>query len=218
MSAQKPKLKFERKPITIAVKRIKAIEETDEVGRDEPYVLVTAANLANTPPNVEATLYGPWGDVETGDVRSTTPIPPNLPASQIDAMQQFLVWRKPFWGLDNKTPALIAKPDDVMFIVSVMEHDDGHPKATRELAKTAMLGSLVASVGMDRATRVEKAIRDVRGALAVPTGAPNFDDHVGTKELRLTLTELLLPLIGPHETSLVVHGDGGDYQVVFEFV
>ena len=44
-------------PVTIAVKNIKCLIETDEVGADEPYVLVTAIDLKTFPlPTVEVTL------------------------------------------------------------------------------------------------------------------------------------------------------------------
>ena len=45
-------------------------EETDEVGADEPYVLVTRVNLANgSVPDCEVTRYGPFDNVDQGDNR-----------------------------------------------------------------------------------------------------------------------------------------------------
>ena len=66
-------------PVTIALKKIKCRIETDEVGSDEPYVLVTAVDLANPLlPNAEVTLYGPWGDVDAGESRTTQPLQPGI--------------------------------------------------------------------------------------------------------------------------------------------
>jgi hypothetical protein len=62
-------------PITLAVKEIKCLEETDEVGSDEPYVLVVAVDFQPLVPNVEATLYGFWDDVDTGETHGTM-LPP----------------------------------------------------------------------------------------------------------------------------------------------
>ena len=44
--------------ITTAVTEIKYLEETSEVGSDEPYVLVVAVDLQPLVPNAEAALYG----------------------------------------------------------------------------------------------------------------------------------------------------------------
>jgi hypothetical protein len=204
------------KPIKIAVTKIRCLLETDEVGADEPYVLVVGADLKKTPPNVEATLYGPWGDVDTGELKETITIDPNWPPSVVEAFGAINLLRRPFWGLDNKTAQSISKPEDVIFIASVMEHDDGDPKTCRLLVKTAVIGSLLGSMGMDRATRVQKAIEDVHSALGTPTGAPNFDDRVGTKELKLTSKDLSNADAGTVAKNLLFTGDGGQYRVRFE--
>lgn len=198
--------------ITMAVTKVRCLIETDEVGSDEPYVLVTGINLKVLPlPNVEVTKYGPWGNVDAGDPLSTVPIQPNLNPE----LFPFFVWRHPCWGLNGK-PAPINHPDDVIFLVSVMEHDDGDPNATRTLVKAAVVSGLAASMGMSRADRVKKLINDVNGALEIPTGAPNFDDRVGsTKELRLKQS-LLQVETGVKAKSLLFTGDGGQYQVRFE--
>jgi hypothetical protein len=82
-------------PVTIALKKIKCRIETDEVGSDEPYVLVTAVDLSNPLlPNAEVTLYGPWGDVDEGETRTTQPLQPGVNPSDFP----FLVWRRNAWG------------------------------------------------------------------------------------------------------------------------
>ena len=201
-------------PIKIAVSKAKCIIETDEVGADEPYVLVTAVDLKNLPlPTIEVTKYGPWADIDAGDPMTTVPLQPGI---NPDTMP-FLVWRRPAWGPSGQAKA-IASASDAIQLVSAMEHDDGHPTAARELAKLAATGSLAASMGMTRAQRVAKLIADINGALAEPTGAPNFDDRVGsTQEFKLSAA-LLNVAAGPKSKTLTFNGDGGRYQVTLQVI
>lgn len=202
-------------PITIAVQEIKCIEETNEVGSDEPYVLVVGVNLKPLVPNVEAVLYGAWDDVDTGETHGTMPLPPDFDPNVFDAIP--VVWRKPFWGL-NGQPVAINDPDDVIFLVALMENDDGKPQAARGLVKSAVVASLASSrQEKRRAVRIQKLIADMNSALALPTGAPNFDDQIGSvQELQLTSQDLSLASTGVHTKSLRFAGDGGKYDVVFE--
>jgi hypothetical protein len=126
----------------------------------------------------------------------------------------FIVWRQPCWGLNGKAAA-INHPDDVIMLVSVMEHDDGNTGAARTVVKSAAIATMAGSMGMSRADRVTKLKRDIDGALDLPTGAPNFDDRVGTKELRLDAA-LLQVGNGAKEKKIEFAGDGGQYRVRFE--
>jgi hypothetical protein len=200
-------------PIDIVVNSIHCIEETDEAGSDEPYILAFAidqgpnlVNITGVPipidlsllaPNVEATLYGPWDPVWVGETHRT---------SKSD---------KPFWGPDHK-PKLAAHPDDPILIVSLMENDDGEPGVARSISKSTAVGTLAASAQMSRASRVDKLIKDIHDVLGTPTGAPNFDERIGTKELRLGFEDLLPPWFGNSQKSLFFEGDGGRYKVIFE--
>lgn len=198
-------------PIKIAVTKVRCLIETDEVGSDEPYILVTGVNLKPPIPNVEVTRYGPWGDVDEGELLRTQPIPAGFNPDTLP----IIVWRRLCWGL-NGNPAPINHPDDIILLVSMMENDDGSPSATRTIVKGAAVSSLAASVGTSRANRVSKLINDINGALNVPTGAPNFDDRVGsTKELRLSQS-LLDVETGVKAKNLLFTGDGGQYRVRFE--
>ena len=196
-------------PVTIALSKIKCKIETDEVGSDEPYVLVTAVDLSNPLlPNAEVTLYGPWGDVDEGETRTTQPLQPGMPPSDFP----FIIWRRNAWGPSGQAKA-IASPANAIILVSMMEHDDGKPSAAREIAKGAVVSSLAASMGMTREQRVSKLKADINGALAIPTGAPNFDDRVGTtKEFPLS-ANLLNVAAGAKSKTLTIVGDGGKYEV-----
>jgi hypothetical protein len=203
--------------LTLAVKSIKSIDDSTELGSDEPYVLVTAADLGSLVPQVEVTLYGPFGDVDKGETHSTIVLPPGTPQPMLDFLAQLHMLRRPFWGLDNKTPAPIANPSNVVFIVSVMENDDGKPGVLRTLVKLAAVGSLAASQGMSRATRVQKMLDDIKGALGTPTGAPNFDDVVGTHELQLTAADLVPPASGKRVKNVDFNGGSeGTFRVAVE--
>jgi hypothetical protein len=196
-------------PVTIALKKIKCRIETDEVGSDEPYVLVTAVDLSNPLlPNAEVTLYGPWGDVDEGETRTTQPLQPGVNPSDFP----FLVWRRNAWGPSGSANA-IPNLANAVILVSMMEHDDGKASAARELAKAAVVGALAASAGMTRAQRVSKLIADINGALAIPTGAPNFDDRVGSTREFVLSSNLLDVAAGPKSKTMTIVGDGGKYDV-----
>lgn len=198
-------------PVTIALKKIKCRIETDEVGADEPYVLVTAVDLSNPLlPNAEVTRYGPWGGVDAGDTCTTVPLQPGINPGDMP----FVVWRTNAWGPSGSARP-IPNPANAVLLVSLMEHDDGKPGTARELVKGAVVSALAASAGMTRAERVSKLKADIHGALGIPTGFPNFDDRVGsTRELPLS-AGLLDVAAGPKSKTLTITGDGGKYDLTF---
>jgi len=199
-------------PVTIALTKIKCLIETDEVGADEPYVLVTAVDLGNPLlPNAEVTLYGPWGDVDKGETRTTQPLQPGINPSDMP----FIIWRRNAWGPSGQAKP-IAHPANAVILVSVMEHDDGKPGTAREIAKGAIVSSLAASAGMTRAQRVSKLRADIQGALGIPTGAPNFDDRVGATQEFVLSANLLDVAAGPKSKTLTIVGDGGKYEVTLQ--
>jgi hypothetical protein len=194
--------------IQIYLANIHCNEETDEVGADEPYVLVTAVNLASTVPVAgfpvplpafEVVKYGSFEDVDEDE----THFAPGISQS--------------FWSLTN-APATLNDPDNVIFIVALMENDNGDPEALRGIVKGIVGGSVLGSLSFDRNNKVIKLISDVNSALGTPTGAPNFDDKVGVpQELRFTREELIQAESGrPVSKSLVFNGDGGSYTLTFE--
>ena len=163
--------------IQIRLKDIHCSEETDEVGADEPYVIMAAVNLASTVnvagfplpiPAFEVVRYGPFDDVDQGETHATPG----------DA--QF------FSGL-NGASATLTNPDDVIFVAGLMENDDGDPENLRGIVKGVVGGSVFRSLTFNRNDKVSKLINDVNSALATVTGAPNFDDQVGfPQELRFS--------------------------------
>jgi len=195
---------------SIYLKTLTCNEETNEVGSDEPYVLVTSVNLASSVvvagfpvpiPSFDVFLYGPYSDVDSGDWRGTG-----------EAGQSF-------WGV-NGGSSTITDPNTAIFLVSVMENDDGQPQALRSIVKGAAGGSVLSTLSATRDNKVAALIRDVGGATGTPTGGPNFDDQVGpTQELLFTADQLVAAEQGiPARQSLWTRGDGGMYTMLFEAV
>lgn len=186
---------------------IRCHEETDEVGADEPYVIVTAIDLRSSVsvsgltipiPASRAFRYGPFRDV---DARET-----HRPS--------FLS----FWGLNGEERAL-SNPDDAIFLVALMENDDGNAEALRGLVAASVNSALFASLGVsDRSTRVGLLMEAINSAIRTPTGGPNFDDRIGdSQELRFTAADIALAETGQAaQRALRFRGDGGDYTVTFE--
>ncbi|HST66260.1 MAG TPA: hypothetical protein VLM05_13825 [Mycobacteriales bacterium] len=187
--------------VMVSLADVHCSEETDEVGSDEPYVLVTAVNLRSSVnvagfpvplPSCEVVRYGPFNDTDEGDT----------PRAGF----------APFWA------GAFGAPDDAIFIVSLMENDDGDPEALRGIVKGAATSSLFAGLNQPRPQKVAALLRDVNSAMGVPTGAPNFDDKVGgPQELAFTPDELGKARAGQLVSkSMPFSGDGGRYTVRFE--
>ncbi|MFK7996954.1 MAG: RICIN domain-containing protein [Granulosicoccus sp.] len=191
--------------LKISLDKITCIEETDEVGADEPYVLVTTvdysslitvAGLSVPIPNFEVVRYGPFSDVDKGETHRVSPDAPS------------------FWGIAN-SPVALTDPDSVIFIVSVMENDDGDAEAKRSVVKGIIAGSVFGSLSLSRDEQATKLINDIDAALGIPTGAPSFDERIGrSQRLRFSVEELMLANF-PFgvEKPLRFVGDGGVYDV-----
>lgn len=106
----------------------------------------------------------------------------------------------------------------MIFVVALMENDNGDPEALRGIVKGIVGGSVLGSLSFDRNNKVIKLISDVNSALGTPTGAPNFDDKVGDpQELRFSSEELNRAESGQTASkTLVFNGDGGSYTLTFD--
>jgi hypothetical protein len=192
--------------IQLYLRSIHSHEETDEVGADEPYVLVTTVNLKSSVavsgfqvplPAFEVVRYG-FDDVDDEETHSAPG------ASQS------------FWGINGRADSL-NDPESVIFIVSLMENDDGDPEALRGIVKGVVGGSILGSLTSSREDKVAALIRDINSAMGTPTGAPNFDDKVGLLELRFSADELRRAEAGEAvQQSININGDGGRFGLVFE--
>jgi hypothetical protein len=198
MLAQLPTSKFQGAAmIYSSIYTIRCNTETDEVGADEPYVIVSAVDLASLTPTCRTFRYGVFEDVDYHENR--------YPGFQ------------PFWGLTGQEAAL-PSPDTAIFIAAVMENDNGDAEALRGVVNAATITTIVGALTLSRADKVKALLKDIGSALRIPTGWPNFDDRVGgPQELQFSKEEVALAETGqPARKNLIFRGDGGRYTVTFE--
>jgi hypothetical protein len=190
--------------VYVSAESFRCHTETDEVGADEPYFLVGAVDLANTVPVAgfaapipasNVVRYGAFGDV--------------------DAQETHGVPFAPFWGLNGDERGL--NPDSVIFVVGLMENDDGNPEALRGIAAAQLSATLFATLGAPRPTVVGRVLQALGSSMQVPTGGPSTDEAVGLpQELRFTQADVALAETGnAARQSLRFQGDGGDYTLTF---
>jgi hypothetical protein len=188
--------------IYITLESFRCHTETDEVGADEPYMIVAAVDLRppNSPiPTSRVYRYGPFGDVDAKETH-------NVPFQS-------------FWGLGGEERAL-PNPDDAIFIVGLMENDNGDAENLRGIVSGIVAGTISTTLGADRTTLVNRLLQDINSSLKTVTGAPNFDDQVShPRELRFTAGDIALAETGnPARQTLRVQGDGGDYSMTFKAI
>jgi hypothetical protein len=196
--------------IQIYLSNLHCFEETSEFSAsDEPYVLVTAVDLAARQqvagfpvplPTFDVVRYGPFDDVDDGETHFTSGI------------------GQSFWGMNGRATAL-TDPDQAIFVVALMEHDAGRPGTLQGIVKGIVGGSVLGSLGLDRGSKVDGLLRDVSSALGTPSGpSVDQDDAVGDpQELRFSREEL--KRAGSGQTiakTLDFSGDGGRYALTFE--
>jgi hypothetical protein len=165
----------------------------------EPYVLVTSIDLRRARPEVEAFLYGPWPRTNLKDTAGIAP----------------LVWRQSFWKLDI-TAAPIEKPDDVIFLIALMEHADGNPSALRLLVKKAVIEALDASALLTRDMRIARLTDDINRAVDFANGGPNFNSAIEIVLRTEDVTTLNIDGFCKFVRSFC--GYGGDYCLSFELI
>lgn len=200
--------------VKIALTKMRCLQETDEVGADEPYVLVFAAqikkiaNLVNVPA-ASTTIYGPWTNVDKGD----------LVQSALVLGGKTILPAKNCWGLNGK-PQEFAKADEAIFIVALMENDDADTGGIRAGTHAQMFASITsyANANMSRADMISKLKHDMKDVLRgiTVTGIPNSDDLVGVAELSFSNTDLQKAASQTVVKNMVLKGDGGEYRLRFE--
>ena len=200
--------------VKIALTKMRCLQETNEVGADEPYVLVFAAqiksvaNVVNVPA-ASTTIYGPWSNVDKGD----------LVQSALVIGGKTILPAQNCWGLNGK-PQELANADEAIFIVALMENDDADTGGIRAGTHAQMFASITsyANAGMSRADMVGKLKHDMKDVLRgiTVTGIPNSDDLVGVAELSFSNTDLQEAATQTVVKNIVLKGDGGEYRLRFE--
>ncbi|HZH91885.1 MAG TPA: hypothetical protein VEX70_14860 [Pyrinomonadaceae bacterium] len=189
--------------LRVRLKSIKCVREiNEESASEEAYVLVTAVRLNRTlldidTFNLRVFRYGVWDNFDEGEVAN--------------------IFEPPFWGL-NSVPDELTNVGDVIFIISLMENDNGDPDAYRQYVEAAASASLGATIGeTNRAVRADRlilSIRDALNGLNLPIPFALDDDHIGTEILRLNNSDLVP--FGAVDKPLTIQSGEGHYELIFE--
>ncbi|MFJ5879490.1 LGFP repeat-containing protein [Streptomyces sp. NPDC093088] len=186
----------------VSLRDIHCDEETDEVGDDEIYVLMSTVNLGahvnveGIPipvPSFDVWRFGIFEGFAEGDTKG----------------QPF----QPFWT------APLADPDQAIFVGSVIENDNGVPEQYQHLLRLVVPKSLASSIGEPLDLVRSKLVREINEALNgvdLPIPFALDDDHVGTQELRYEPPELQRAAGDLVPKVLSYNGDGGRYRVTFD--
>ncbi|MBX7434206.1 hypothetical protein JDV09_19155 [Mycobacterium sp. Y57] len=187
----------------VSLRNVHCDIETDELGADEIYVLISMVNLGaqvrieGVPvpiPSFDVWRYGIFGDFDQGETKA--------PAFQ------------PFWT------APLTNPDQAIFVVSVIENDNGVPEQYQQVLRVVIPKSLGSSVGESLGVVRSKLAREIGEVLnGIDLGPIPFaldDDHVGTQELRYEAAELQRAAGDVVSKELVFVGDGGRYRLTFD--
>jgi hypothetical protein len=190
---------------SIRIHSVQCLEESDEISSaDEPYVLVTTCSMlppAPGQPRARTLRYGEWEHFDQGEILD-------------------LIGERPFWGMRAEPwePEDIGNPDDVCFVVTVMEHDSGSIDGYRGQVEAAANTTLLSNFTLTRPARVVQLVDAVKSALAA-TAVPTFDNHVATKEFRLDGSDLMIPSGTSKDKHVAFDGgDEGKWELVFRIV
>jgi hypothetical protein len=204
-------------PFTMTITKIRCLVETDEVGSDEPYVLVFVADLSKKAggvivPSAATTRYGPWHNVDKNDLLPTIPpeFGPSIPGvpGQVN-----------FWGLNEKAKA-VQSPEDIIILMALIENDNGKPSGVRTGLHAILFAALASYINgdMNYQTIVKKLKKDMQDTLKGPLtiGVLNNDDLIAVQEVRLQQADLQALKHGTRVKNIMFNGDGGSYRVRVE--
>ena len=187
-------------PVGINFVSIRCLEETDEVGVDEPYVVFWVGNVKNPTASYATRTAVFDGDqsMEEGDTRTQS---------------------KTVWG-----PAPIANPNDLVILAAVVENDSSNPDSVTSTVESVMLPGLLGALGANppktRAQMVAGLKTDMYGGLGLgaASGGINQDEYSHPKELTLTadLLDQARHGVAPGK-ALMFSFDDGQYLIRFKF-
>ncbi|MER5298651.1 hypothetical protein ABT039_04200 [Streptomyces lasiicapitis] len=192
--------------VQIRLESIHCVEATESHGEDETYALIAAVDLDHKLvvggfpipiPASEITLHGPY-DIDNGDT--------------VD-----LSGSRPVWGLNTGAPAELADPDRAIFVVALVENDDGDASAARTIAQGAVVSAVFGALGESHGVLAQRIIQSLHGSVRTPTGFPDTDDPIGDpQELHFTTEELKRAAAGEYvRKEITISGGGGEYRLTF---
>lgn len=191
---------------SIRLNTIKCVEEVNEASAsEEAYVLITSVSLRPSVPglpsvhNLRTNRYGIWEDFDEGEIKHNV--------------------EPQFWGL-NSIRDDIANPSNVIFVITLMENDNGDPDAYRVLVETVATSSLAATIGEAnnsvRADRLLLSIRNALNGVDLPIPFSLDDDHIGTELLKLDGSDLIPA--GAKDKTLSIRSEEGNYELAFRII
>ncbi len=202
-------------PLKLDFYALTCLEETDEVGVDEPYVVFFAADISDCLNPLTKTLICRAKVFKDAD------------ESEREYQSMLL------WGLNGK-PAPIVNPDNIIILAAVVEDNSSSPDDVKSSVQDTLFAKLTAyeRVHLNRTTMVAKLINDMHGVITLAaaygiTGVTLWLSRLGInrnerlnkpKELRLTWDDVTKASKGiwvPKKFD--VKGDGCHYQLHFGF-
>jgi hypothetical protein len=151
------------KPLEVYLWKVHCVQESDDgllSFADEPYVVIFAADLRGGTAQASVRLFWYFDGMSTGDT---------------------LDGRLRFWSPDGTTASPIGSDDDYIFLVALMESDDGYG-ANMTRVKTTMTNSMIPRLksykqsGLSRASMASLLRADMD--LAIEAARDN-DDRIG---------------------------------------
>jgi hypothetical protein len=156
---------------------------------DNPYLLIASFDMfqlviggvvSATLPDINVVKVGPWMGVDRDETHD---------ASELAAQD-----RRAFWDLDGHARP-IAQPQDVIFLVGLLENDGSSPDALRGGVRTDLRTALLANVGRSYSAYVSNMISNMKASIdtrtiAIVTGGLNVDELFGVQHLALTTDDL----------------------------
>ena len=206
------------------VEQIQCHAASKEVGAEEPYLLIAsfdmrlAVNLGIvgvTMPGINVVKIGPWSGVGSNDIGYAS---------------HLVVHNRPaFWNLSGQGSP-IAHPQDVIFLVALLEHDGSSPDTIRGVVRTDLLAARVTNTQLAYTAYVTNMLSNMTGTIETSRLIPgqpslNFDDLIGgVQHLSMTTGDLatlhaLVPVTKTLRfTARKANGNAvNDYTVWFSF-
>jgi hypothetical protein len=177
--------------------KLYAVEESGELGSDEPYVVMAVVNLATRELVLRRTSV--FGDVDTGESRSQT---------------------VRLWGpTGTAVPFPGGNPDNLLILVMAMEHDDCQVDWVVSLMDSKMrsrLSQLAAATRDQTVLELQDAMFQAASFGCVVTLWQSADDWVGLpKELRVTAADVSAAHSGTTVNKVLEHAGNDTYYRTF---
>ena len=197
------------------VEKIQSHAASKEWMKEEPYLLIASFDMRPLTLGINVVKIGPWSGIDSNDTGYASHLAPqNNPA---------------FWDL-NGQGSPIAHPEDVIFLVALLERDGSSPDNIRGAVRAELLAAQVTNTTLAYTAYVTNMISNMTGTIETSRLLPgkpslNVDDLIeGVKHLSLSTGDLAnLHMLTPVTKTLrftqrKANGNAvNDYTVWFSF-